>query len=184
MGTSANGWTALSAGSRLLHRWAVPELGDGTPDRAFTIRRGSVGFLLIHLTTWFHDDVERLDLGIWDDWGWASRPIRDGTVTSNHASGTAIDINATRHPHHVPITRTFTSAQTAAIRKRLRYYEGVIDWGGNWRPENVDGMHFEIAPGTTMADCERVATKMLDTPRGQRMLALRSNARQRRVVLS
>ena len=138
MTTSANGWTALTGGSRLLHRWAVPEIEDDSPDRAFTIRRGSVGFLLMHLTTWFHDEVERLDLGVWDDWGWAS----------NHASGTAIDINATRHPHHVPINRTFTPAQVAAIRRRLRYYEGVIDWGGDWRPENVDGMHFEIAPGT------------------------------------
>jgi HK97 family phage portal protein len=30
-----------------------------------------------------------------DDWGYAERPIRGSTVVSNHASGTAIDLNAT-----------------------------------------------------------------------------------------
>lgn len=181
---SANGWPVLSSGSSLLHRWAVPELDDPSPDRAFTLRGGSVGLLLMHLATWFHDEIERLDLGVWDDWGHAVRPIRGGSVASNHSSGTAMDLNATRHPQHVPISRTFTNAQQVAIRRRLRLYGGIIDWGGDWRPENVDGMHFEIAPGTTMSQCERVAKALLDSPRGKRLLALPANRPQRAVVLS
>ena len=40
----------------------------------------------------FHREVERIDRGIRDDWGWAYRPVRgQQTGFSNHASATAID---------------------------------------------------------------------------------------------
>ncbi len=61
--------------------------------------------------------VAHLELGPepGDDWGGAPRPIRDGTGWSNHASYTAIDLNATEHPQHE--RGTFTAKQYAAMRR-------------------------------------------------------------------
>jgi hypothetical protein len=56
-----------------------------------------------------------------------SRPIRDQeTGYSNHASATAIDLNATQHPRGVK--RTWTTAERAAIDRHLAEYEGVVRW--------------------------------------------------------
>lgn len=182
MSQSVNGWNVLQPGSSLLHRWPVPEWDDDKPDRGFTLRRGSVGFLLVHLATWFHDEIERLDTGTWDEWGHAVRPITRTNLYSNHSSGTAVDLNATRHPYHVPVSRTFTKQQIERIRGRLRLYDDVIEWGGDWSPEWVDGMHFEIAPGTAMDDIEVVARRLMKSWRGKRILALSPG--QEKVILS
>lgn len=186
-----NGWQVVDPARQVpgsldgsyLHRWDLELDRDGDAERALTVRRGSAGFLLCHLALWFDNHVERLDEGVWDEWGHAIRPVRGQTSGySNHAAGTAIDLNATRHPFHVATSATFTPKQVAAIRARLGLYSGTIDWGGDWRPGNQDGMHFEIAPGTTMGKCETVARRLLDTARGRRLLSL--NKDQRAVILS
>lgn len=177
MSASVNGWPLLGGGTDgplpRLRKWVVPT--PGTPgDRHLYLRDGSAGFLLVHLAVWFHERVERLDLGVWDEWGYAPRPVRGGTSPSNHASGTAMDLNATRHPMGVPVARTFTPAQLRAIRQRVKLYGGRIDWGGEWsRP---DGMHFELAPGTTLDGVERRARQLIDSPRGERVLAANPGA--------
>ena len=169
---SVNGWPVLTGTTDgqlpRLRRWVIPTPG-APADRHLYLRDGSAGFLLAHLAVWFHERVERLDLGVWDEWGYANRPVRGSTSSiSNHASGTAMDLNATRHPLGVPISRTFTTAQVRAIRHRLKLYHGRVDWGGEWsRP---DGMHFELAPGTTLDGVERVARGLIDSPRGERVL--------------
>lgn len=166
-----NGWPTI--GPDMLHTWRIP--GTGRYDVHLPLRHGSAGFLLAHNAMWFDEVCERLDVAkIRDDWGYANRP------PSNHASGTATDLNATRHPHHVPITRTFTPTQVAAIRRHLKIYKGCVDWGGDWR--DPDGMHFEIAPGTSLAKCERVARAMLNARRSTAIL--RANPGQRKVILS
>lgn len=80
-----------------------------------------------------------------DDWGWNVRPIR-GQVNgySNHASGTAIDLDATEHPRGVQ--GTWTSSDKAKVHKLLDRYDGVIRWGEDYNPNlsKVDGMHFEV----------------------------------------
>lgn len=178
-GRSINGWQLLTGSTTgnlpRLRRWVVPT--PGAPgERHLYLRDGSAGFLLVHLACWFHDKVERLDLGVWDEWGYAARPIRSGSVPSNHGSGTAMDLNATRHPFHVPTYRTFTKAQVVAINRRLRLYGGLIDWGGAWRPENQDAMHFELAPGTRLDKVEHRARQLIDSPRGERVLAANPGA--------
>lgn len=80
-----------------------------------------------------------------DDWGFAYRPnVNNPSELSCHASGTAVDLDATEHPNGVDETKTFTSAQIREIHQILNELEGTVNWGGDWR-HTVDGMHFEIA---------------------------------------
>lgn len=140
---------------------------DGDPVRV-RLARGEAGFLLAHLALWFHEAVEPLNTQRQlDDWGWAVRPIRGSTVMSNHASGTAVDLNAILHPMGVPTASTFTAAQIARVHRRLRHYRGMIRWGGDYvnRP---DGMHFEIDRGHDQVKAY-VREHVHDTLRGHRI---------------
>jgi hypothetical protein len=171
---SQNGWPVLEAGDKHLHRWVLP----GT-ERAFTLRDGSAGFLLMHLALFLDEKVEPIDREkVWDDWGWAVRPIRgQSTGYSNHAAGCAIDYNAAKHP--LGTTGNWTPKQVKAIHDRLKMYKGTIRWGADYTGRK-DPMHFEI--NADLAACERVARKLIDTPRGKRILD--ANPGQRQVVLS
>ncbi|MFT4081199.1 MAG: M15 family metallopeptidase [Nocardioides sp.] len=96
------------------------------------------------LAQWYDTHVEALKGSVADDWGFAYRANRnDPDELSNHASGSALDFNATKHPNGVAISSTFTAAQ---IRKcdALEDCLEVVAWGGNY-VHTVDGMHWEIA---------------------------------------
>lgn len=152
MATSQNGYTANDEG--LLQTWTIP----GTTRRV-RLRVGAPGGLLVHLAAWFHQHVEPIDTGELDDWGYASRPIRgSATELSNHASGTALDLNATKHP--LGERGTFTSAQAAAIRAQLLQYDGCIRWGGDYT-KRADEMHFEIV--RSPADCAFTLARLTKT---------------------
>lgn len=147
---SQNGWTA-------------------SPDRAdigvrpFTVagiefpggvRGGGVALVLTYLVSAFHTRVEPLVAG-WC-WGYAYRAISGSNTVSNHGSGTAVDINAPRHP--LGVKNTFTPAKVKAIRAILRELEGVVRWGGDYTGR-VDEMHFEInADEKTVAAVARTLT--------------------------
>ena len=89
----------------------------------------------------FVAEVEPLAGPVLDDWSWADRNVRGSTtVISNHASATALDLNAEKHPRGV--RDTFTADQVARLRKILRAFP-VIRWGGDFHT-TVDDMHFEI----------------------------------------
>jgi hypothetical protein len=107
----------------------------------------------------WHETVEPL---LWPGcWGWAPpRPIRGGTVTTNHASGTAWDLSAPKHPRGVPVARHFTPAMLLAVSQLETRYFGVLRWGGRWTGEDVDGMHWEGQPGVTV-EAVRNLTAML-----------------------
>lgn len=162
MSTSQNGWPAPPAATR---KWIIPGA-----ERHLILADGPAGFILAHLTLWFHEKVERLNIpgDVWDEWGYAFRPIRgDDTTLSNHASGTAADLNATRHP--LGVRGTFAKAwQYVAIRTRLLMYAGAIRWGGDYHTR-ADEMHFEI--NKDRATVERIARRLIDTPRGRRIMA-------------
>jgi hypothetical protein len=167
---SQNGWPVLRPESWLLYTWELP---GGTRLRA---RNGSAGFLLMHLALWFDQRLEDLDEPLLDDWGHAYRPVRGYSTWSNHASGTAIDLNATDHP--LAADHTFTQAEERAIHERLALYDGCIRWGGDYQTR-IDAMHFEL--DRDLETCERVARRLLDSPRGRRIL--RDNPDQRKVIL-
>jgi hypothetical protein len=109
----------------------------------------------------YHDTVEPL---VWPGcWGYALRPIKGSQSYSNHASGTAVDLCAPAHPQGVPVAKTFTKAQIAAVRALVDRYHGVITWGGEWRLPDTDGMHFEITAGTSVEAVDALAAS-LDAP--------------------
>ena len=170
---SQNGYTTLphrlTGALPRLRKWTIPGTG-----RHLVMRDGSAGFVLAHLALWFHSKVERLDHGVWDEWGYAARPVRGGTKPSNHASGTAIDLNATRHPLGVATLETFTPEQAARIRRRLRLtFLGCIRWGGDYT-KRPDAMHFELIRG--LRAVELLAKALAKTPRGRRILAANPGA--------
>lgn len=129
MATTQNGWTAHTTQAAL------------RPLAYVTGRVHPAAYaLFLHFCTWFNSTIEPIDKS--SSWGWAYRPIRGATTgLSNHASGTAIDLNAPRHP--MGKANTFTAAQQAKIRAQLSKYEGRLFWGGDWR-NRPDDMHFEI----------------------------------------
>lgn len=158
---SGNGWAVLESAPN-----PVTILSD--PPLKLRIRSGSVAVVLTEVARRFHNEVESLDLpGEKDEWGWAYRPVR-GRVSgySNHASATAIDLNATRHPRGVEVSKTFTSAQISRIRAILasmydeEYGKSIIRWGGDYKISEPDGMHFEIADNVTPAMVARVADRI------------------------
>lgn len=147
MAVSQNGWTANDV--NLTQNYTI---GNG---RQIRLRKGDAGFLLKHFADWFDAKIEDIDAGQLDDWGYAERPIRDGVELSNHASGTAMDLNATKHP--LGARGTFPAAKASAIRQRLALYNGAIRWGGDY-VNRADEMHFEI--NADAATVKRVADKI------------------------
>lgn len=85
MVASQNGWRANDRSV------VVTQTVPGTSVR-LGVRKGPAGDLLIAAAARWHREVEPLVAGTC--WGYAERKIRGGSALSNHASGTAIDLNA------------------------------------------------------------------------------------------
>lgn len=146
---SQNGWPAND--QRLVIQWTIP----GTV-RKIRLELGDGGFLLTHFAAWFDKNIEDIEANQLDDWGYAERLVRgSATDLSNHASGTAMDLNALKHP--LGSVNTFTVAQRNAIREQLKLYEGAIRWGGDYVGRK-DEMHFEL--NASAAVVKRVADKI------------------------
>jgi hypothetical protein len=100
----------------------------------------TAGIILAAFAGEFHAKVESLDDGALDDWGYAYRPVRGQTTgLSNHASGTALDLNATKHP--LGKQDTFTIIQKMTLQELVKKYG--LRWGGNYNTRK-DEMHIEI----------------------------------------
>lgn len=128
---SQNGWEVLTREETAVVRAA------GVP---FRVAPGTEP-LWERFVTRFNAEVEPLAGPVLDDWSWADRNVRgSATVISNHASATALDLNATKHPRGV--RDTFTDAQVKALRRLLADFP-VIRWGGDFHT-TVDDMHFEL----------------------------------------
>jgi len=136
MEKSANGWPASADAE------AIDIIRKPVPGTDLKLRVAKpVAPLLIAFAAEFHKQVEPIDKGTLDDWGYAYRKVRgSNTVVSNHSSGTAIDLNAIKHP--LGAVNTFTAEQAATIRRLCRKYG--LKWGGDYRTRK-DEMHFEIA---------------------------------------
>ncbi|GAB2970365.1 M15 family metallopeptidase [Nocardioides montaniterrae] len=177
MSTSQNGWPALAADSPHLHRWIIPARSGSS---TLMLRDGSAGFILAYIALRLAETIVPLFGKVLDDWGYAYRPVRGYTTTlSNHSSGTAMDLNATRHP--LGRVGTWTSSRAAKIRTLLglKMLRHVVRWGGDYHGRK-DEMHFEI--NAPLDVCEQVAKRLMSTTRGKRILA--ANPGQAQVILS
>ena len=100
----------------------------------------SVGPLLAAFAAEFHELIEPIDEGTFDDWGYCYRMVRgDATKLSNHSSGTAIDLNATHHA--LGKVGTFPPEKVPMIRALAKKYG--LKWGGDYK-NRKDEMHFEV----------------------------------------
>lgn len=128
------------------------------PGGKLAMRKGDVATVLQYVAGQFHAKVEPL---VWPGcWGYAERPIRgSSTELSNHASGTAIDLNAPQHP--LAAKGTFTEKEVQTIRGILVFCEGAVRWGGDYT-KRKDEMHFEIVKG--LGDVARIAQKIRGVP--------------------
>ncbi len=119
------------------------------------VRRGQAGTILRYVATRMHAEVEPLRSG-WC-WGWSYRRIRGGSQYSNHASATALDLNAPRHP--LGRRGTFSTAQVRRIHAIIDACDGVVRWGGDYRGRK-DEMHFEINVRPTDPRVARLAARI------------------------
>lgn len=119
---------------------------------------GAVGTILLDVASRYDREVEWLvqALGCW-----GFDPQHDTyTSTSNHKSGTAVDLNASRHPIGTDPASNFTAAQIAACRLLRDSYGGVVRWGGDYTGRK-DGMHWEINDSLAgTGRVEALATKL------------------------
>jgi len=134
--TSPNGWPASE------DRKALGIQSFSIPDTSLKIACAKdVAQILVAFCQDFHGWVEPIDQGQLDDWGYAFRMTRGSDkVLSNHSSGTAVDLNALKHP--LGKSNTFTKQQTNTIQLLIVKYG--LSWGGNYK-RRKDEMHFEIA---------------------------------------
>lgn len=135
---SQNGWPASS------DRSVVNIKTFDIPVREGVVRvplRVEAAPKLIEMIQWWDANIEPVYLSGKGagTWGYAFRNIRGSTTTlSNHASGTAIDINAPLHP--LGKRDTLPPDKANALRAKIR--ELGLRWGGDFR--RPDDMHFEL----------------------------------------
>ncbi|MEY4332021.1 MAG: hypothetical protein RLZZ196_759 [Bacteroidota bacterium] len=135
MQKSQNGWPASPDQKEI----GVKEFKIKNANRKMRLQKDA-GKILAAFANEFHAKVEPIDEGVFDDWAYAYRNVRlSDSELSNHASGTAIDLNATKHP--LGAENTFTKQQAIIIRELCKKYG--IRWGGDYK-KRKDEMHFEI----------------------------------------
>jgi len=135
MQTSYNGWPASTDQAEI---GVKPFKVEGTSLKIRCAEK--VAPLLINFAKEFNELIEPLEGGAFDDWGYAYRDVRGvAGKLSNHASGTAIDLNATKHP--LKSINTFDAAKVPMLKALVKKYG--LAWGGDWNRK--DEMHFEIA---------------------------------------
>lgn len=153
---SLNGWLALLPSSLFLATGTVP----GTEVR-LRMRR-EVLPLFLALAADYHRAVAPLRKGECGAHNY--RPAMGGGGWSDHASGTAVDLNwrheGAQGPHGG--MATMSKAQVAACAALKRKYR-ILIWGGDKarggdyaKPVNWDPMHFAIAPGVSPAEVAKV----------------------------
>ena len=144
---SSNGWSANDRGIIASYQ---------LPGGRVALRKGDVSVVLLWCANRWHETVEPL---VWPGvWGYAERLIRgSSTMISNHASGTAIDINAPAHPLGTDPHESFSTLEIRAIRAILEHCDGVVRWGGDYIGRR-DPMHLEI--NASSAAVRRVADKI------------------------
>jgi hypothetical protein len=151
MYTSQNKWPASADRNAINVRTFTVPVRNGSVKVPL---RAEVAPRLTAMIQWWDQNVEPVYTtgSSAGTWGYAYRTIKGYTTTlSNHASGTAIDINAPLHP--LGKRNTVPADKAVAIRAKAR--ELGLRWGGDYA-NRPDEMHFEInfAPTGTVAQSQ------------------------------
>ena len=97
------------------------------------LRRGAPHTILGAWMLWYDRNVEEILSPVW---GWSNT---NDVSTSNHLSGTAIDLNAPKYPWG---RRVMPGERIAKIRHGLGLFEGTVFWGADW--SRADEMHYQM----------------------------------------
>lgn len=124
---SENGWRMVNRDECVIAN--VPLLYIDTAP----IRRGDAATILGAWMAWYDRNVEEIVSPVW---GWSAT---NDVETSNHLSGTALDINAPRYPWG---TRVMPADRIAKVRRGLGLFEGTVFWGADW--SRADEMHYQM----------------------------------------
>ena len=133
--TSYNGWPASKDQAEIgIKSYPVP----GTLIKLRCAEK--VAPLLVGFAAEFHNLIEPLDHGALDDWGYCFRDVRGvpGKL-SNHSSGTALDLNASKRP--LGKVGTFEASKVPMLKALAKKYG--LTWGGEWTRR--DEMHVEVS---------------------------------------
>ena len=97
------------------------------------VRRGDVATILGAWMVWYDKNVEEIGSPVW---GWSNT---NDVATSNHLSGTALDLNAPKYPWG---RRVMPTERIRKIREGLALFRGAVFWGADW--DRADEMHYQI----------------------------------------
>lgn len=132
---SENGWRMVDINS------CTNALIPGTNLR-LPFRSGDAQIICTAWAAWFNANVENLNnpgRGYTDE---GSFTWTNSVASSNHLSGTAMDLNWNDHAFRVSYSG-FTNAEIAKTREGLRLFEQCIWWGQDWSSPK-DPMHFQL----------------------------------------
>jgi len=133
MTISQNGYPASPDRDKIgVRTFQVP----GRPDVEVPLR-ADIAPLILEFMRWWNVTVEPLMVP--GCWGYAFREISGSNVLSNHASGTAGDVNAPRHP--IGQVGTVADDKRAAISAKAAALG--LRWGGDYNGRK-DEMHVEV----------------------------------------
>lgn len=161
MANSQNGWPVAP-------RSAVDELplirNVKVPNG---VLKGDVAVIFRWLAAQYDRRVEPIKAG--ECWGWFVKRIEGSSTISNHASGTAIDINAPQNPMGSGTTkRSMTAAQIAECHRLEDESDNVLRWGGDFGRN--DPMHWEIVG--SRAACRAFVAKITRTTTPPRVVTM------------
>jgi hypothetical protein len=154
MSRSSNGWPVLtSSADPKLTVIRIPN--TGTPGIPLRLHKDCAA-VLAYVAGRVHKEVSDLRENnvsgkTQDEGGYNYRKIDGTSRFSNHASGTAMDLNWQKWPMG---RKAMTKKQRTAALLIAEDLEEVIRWGGTYR-SRVDEMHWEIRPGVTLADVKK-----------------------------
>lgn len=141
---SLNGWPVIpSRADKRLKTGTVPGL-----NLRLTCHKDALPVLLA-VAAEVHERVHSLtrnNAAGQDEGGYTYREAGISSGYSNHASGTAIDLNWRMWPM---FKDAMTAKQKAACRLIARDFSPIVAWGGEW--SRKDQMHWEIRKGVNAA---------------------------------
>lgn len=150
---SYNGWIASPDPAKINVEWfEVPTVRNR---RFRTVKVAAP--LFSYLIRRFDAEVDPLLGGVMDEWSYAYRKARAADALSCHASGTAVDLDATQFPMG---RANMTKSQRKAVENILKASRKQFRWGGWFRMPYTDEMHFELVKGTSKVTVQRAIQAM------------------------